>query len=108
MTSDVDGYAAVIPSNGGGTQPLEVDVSADPGSGATLEFSLQVWPPILGPGLSIPEKSQPAWQLPALTLPVPFALDASGPARNLIDEWEQDLRQEKEEDSVSPAAVHNQ
>jgi hypothetical protein len=48
VTSDADGFAAIIPSNGGGSRPLEVDVSADPGNGATLQFQLEIFPPLAG------------------------------------------------------------
>jgi hypothetical protein len=43
--STVDGYSGILPSNGGGTRALDVEVSADPGNGAGLQFSLQtLWP----------------------------------------------------------------
>jgi hypothetical protein len=45
VSSDSDGYAAIMPSNGSGTRPLEVNVSADPGNGAALQFQLEIFPP---------------------------------------------------------------
>jgi Bacterial Ig-like domain (group 1)/IPT/TIG domain len=46
VTSDSDGYAAIIPPNGGASRPLEVDVATDPGNGAALSFQLQILPQI--------------------------------------------------------------
>ena len=69
LISDADGYATVIPPNAGGSQALEVDVSADPGNGAALQFSLEILPPVLGRSQSRPGGSQPVWKLPVVSLP---------------------------------------
>jgi hypothetical protein len=94
VTSDVDGYSTVIPPNGGGTQPLEVEVSADPGNGATLQFSLEILPPVQNPSQLRPGGSQPTWQLPIVTLPV----DLLGPAVDEVTEQERDRRQVQDEE----------
>lgn len=44
VTSDADGYAAIIPPNGGGTKPLDVSLSVSAGSGPLLQFQLQILP----------------------------------------------------------------
>jgi hypothetical protein len=95
VTSDVDGYATVIPPNGRGTQPLEVDVSVDPGNGATLQFSLQILPPVVSPSQLRPGGSQPIWQLPVGTLPV----DLLGDGVDEVEEQEGD-RPAKEKDPI--------
>jgi len=102
-TSDADGYATVIPPNGGGSQPLEVDVLADPWNGATLQFSLQILPPVLGPSQLRPGGSQPTWQLPVLSLP---AFDLPGSGESATEEQEEDRHNKKDEDPVSRHAVH--
>jgi len=44
VTSDADGYAAIIPPNGNGTQPLDVEVAATAGR-AALQFGLATYAP---------------------------------------------------------------
>lgn len=43
-STDVNGLANVVPSSGGFDPPVEVDVGVTAGSGAMLDFSLQVLP----------------------------------------------------------------
>jgi hypothetical protein len=47
VTSDADGYAAIIPPNGGGTKPLDVSLSVSAGSGPLLQFQLQILPTLI-------------------------------------------------------------
>jgi hypothetical protein len=57
VSSDLDGYAAIIPNNGGGMQALDVNVSADPGNGASLQFQMQVLPAPVNSPQSLPGPS---------------------------------------------------
>jgi len=46
VTTDVNGLASVVPSTGGFSPPLEVDVSVSSGAGAVLDFPLQALTPL--------------------------------------------------------------
>jgi hypothetical protein len=80
VISDADGYAAIIPPNGGGTKALDVDVAADPGNGASLQFQLQVLKPFRtvvnsNQGDSRTDSSDSPPASPILALPVSPTLD---------------------------------
>ena len=47
-TSDVNGLASITPSGGGFSAPVEVDVSVTAGTGALLDFPLEVLPAAAG------------------------------------------------------------
>jgi hypothetical protein len=82
VTSDVDGYAAIIPSNGGGVQALDVDVSVDPGNGAALQFALQTLPAVTraSDASATPKPTDPVdWFLNSLLLASPDLPAADAP-----------------------------
>jgi hypothetical protein len=60
--TDVDGLASITASSGGFSAPVEVDVAAAAGTGAVLDFALEVLPGVVSSGTSDPP---PVGRLPA-------------------------------------------
>jgi hypothetical protein len=60
--TDVDGLASITASSGGFSAPVEVDVAAASGTGAVLNFALEVLPAVVSSGTSDPP---PVGRLPA-------------------------------------------
>lgn len=49
-TTDMNGLASIVPSAGGFSPPLDIDVSATAATGATLNFPLELLPALAPPG----------------------------------------------------------
>jgi hypothetical protein len=92
VTSDVDGYAAIIPPNGGGAQPLDVEVATNPGNGALLQFHLQILGPVASSSGSHPVGPSFLPRPPVLALPEAPTLDCSVPANSGRPSYEESHR----------------